>query len=216
MSVAMPPVSKADERAMALAGVLQACHSVTGLARSGLIGQDSLAGSLQSILVLNPESTFDVYPEGNGIRTGLRLIMEILGDLQLSEHADTLRYATAVINLEKKVRSDSVVMGKLGDGIAGINEHLESHSLAVAEPDMVDRLSRLYEQTAGTIHPRIRVLGQQKYLNNSSNTSRIRALLLAALRSAVLWRQLGGSQSQFILGRGKLLRSAERCAEIIN
>ena len=36
----------------------------------------------------------------------------------------------------------------------------------------------------------------------------IRAVLLAALRSAVLWRQLGGSPWDFLLRRGELARAA--------
>lgn len=216
MSLETVRLSKPDERALALAGLLQACYLVTGIARTGLIGQDSMTGTLQSILITNPESTLDVYPEGNGIRTGLRLIMEVFGDLQLAEHGDTLRYATAVIGLEKKMRAEPAIMARLGEGIAEISAYRETHSLSASEPELVERFSRLYEETAGTIHPRIRVLGQQKHLNNSVNTTRIRALLLAGLRSAVLWRQLGGTMSQFILGRGKLISAANKSSELIN
>lgn len=36
----------------------------------------------------------------------------------------------------------------------------------------------------------------------------IRALLLSAIRSAVLWRQMGGSQWDFLLRRGEMKRAA--------
>lgn len=210
------PVTRAEERALALAGLLQACYLVTGIARSGLVGQDSMAGTLEAILVTDPDSALDVYPGGSGVRTGLRLTMEIFSDLKLSENGDTLRYASALLSLEKRLRDRPDLLSTLGAGIERIHEHQAVNSLGITDDEMVDRLARLYEDTAGQIEPRIRVLGQQKHLKNTVNTSRIRALLLAGLRSAVLWRQLGGSMTQFVLGRGKLLRSCDRAAQIIN
>jgi len=209
-------LNRSDERALALAGLLQACYLVTGLARTGMIGQDSLAGSLESVFVTNPETTMDVYGSGNGVRTGLRLIMEIVGDLNINEHGDTIRYAMAVLGLEKRLRASPEVLRAIGAGISNIQEHRIAQGFSVADDDCVNRLSELYEETAGRSEPRIRVLGQQKHLTNPANQARIRALLMAALRSAVLWRQLDGRLSQCILGRGGLLRSTDHAEKILN
>jgi high frequency lysogenization protein len=209
-------ISKNEERALALAGMAQACYLVTGIARTGLIGQDSMAGSLESIFVTNPKDTLDVYRDGNGVRTGLRLIQEILGDFALSDHGDTVRYMLAVAALEKKLRSKPEILHAIGAGISGVYEHRCLHELPATADEIIDRLSRLYEETAGSLEPRIRVQGQQKHLQNRINTSRIRALLLAAIRSAVLWRQVGGGVSQLVLGRRKLLVAVDKAANIIN
>ncbi|MBL6688819.1 MAG: DUF489 family protein [Pseudomonadales bacterium] len=209
-------LNRSDERALAFAGLLQACHLVTGLARTGMISQDSLVGSLESVFVTNPETTLDVYATGNGVRTGLRLIMEIIGDLNFSEHGDTIRYVLAVIALEKRLRLNPEVLQAIGAGISNIQEHRIVQGLSVADEACVNRLSELYEGTAGRSEPRIRVQGQQKHLTNRANQARIRALLMAALRSAVLWRQLDGRLSQCVLGRGKLLKSTYRAQTILN
>lgn len=205
-----------EERTLALAGIAQSCYLVTGIARTGLVGEDTMTGSLESIFVTNPEETLDVYKTGNGVRTGLRVIMELLGDFRLSEHGDTLRYSLAVLGLEKQLRQAPEIMRGIGAGISRIEEHRRMQELPVTSEDIVVRLSDLYEETAGTVEPRIRVVGQQKHLQNRINTCRIRALLLAALRSAVLWRQLDGRLTQLILGRGSLLRSADNVAEILS
>ena len=209
-------LSRNDERVLALAGIMQACYLVTGLARTGLVGQDSLAGTLETIFVTNPEITLDVYQGGNGVRTGLRLITELLGDLSISEHGDTVRYALAVVSLEKRMRQTPEILRAIGAGISGIHEHRCINELSVTDEEIVDRVSRLYEDTAASVEPRIKVQGQQTHLKNPINTKRIRALLLAALRSAVLWRQLDGRLPQLILSRGALLRSADRVADIIS
>jgi len=44
-----------------------------------------------------------------------------------------------------------------------------------------------------------------RYLQQSTNAARIRALLLAGIRSARLWRQLGGHRWQLLFSRRKLL-----------
>ncbi len=52
-------LNRSDERVLALAGLLQSCHLVTNLARTGLIGQDSLTGCLETVFVTNPDTTLD-------------------------------------------------------------------------------------------------------------------------------------------------------------
>lgn len=209
-------LNRSDERVLALAGLLQSCHLVTNLARTGLIGQDSITGCLETVFVTNPDTTLDVYGSGSGARTGLRLIMETVGDFRLSEHGDTLRYAMAVLGVEKRLRSNPDIMRSIGAGISAIQEYRSAQELSVSDVQCVERLSELYEQTAGRSEPRIRVLGVQKHLTDQTNQARIRALLLAALRSAVLWRQLDGRMTQCILGRARLLRSVYNVQNLIN
>ena len=49
--------------------------------------------------------------------------------------------------------------------------------------------------------PRIMVSGEPKHLTDNDNAHRIRANLLAAIRSTVLWRQLGGSRFGLVFSR---------------
>ena len=52
--------------------------------------------------------------------------------------------------------------------------------------------------------------GEHNYLANPANADRIRALLLAGMRSAVLWRQLGGSRWQILFKRKHIITEARR------
>ncbi len=209
-------MSPHEERAIALAGTIQCCYLVDGIARSGMVGQDSMAGSLESIFVTNPDNTLDVYKSGNGIRTGLRLIHEVLGEFRVAEHGDTVRYTLAVLNLEKRLSNNPEVMRAIGAGISRIHENRMLQEMPVTADETVRQLAEVYEETAGTFEPRIRVQGKQKHLQNSHNTRRIRALLLAAIRSAVLWRQLGGRLTQLVLGRRRVVHSAMLASELVN
>ena len=204
------------EKSMALAGLVQSCFLVSSVARNGLIGQDSLSGSLGSIFVTNPDQTIDVYGNGDAIRTGLRLLVEILDDGNYSDYIESIRYASAILTLEKKLRGSPEVLRNLGVGISSIRENQSLKGLSVTSEEVVNQLSALYEKTLGTIEPRIRVQGTQKHLERNTNTTRIRALLLAGLRSAVLWRQLGGSLIGIIVGRKRFLIGVSDATSLIS
>ena len=48
------------------------------------------------------------------------------------------------------------------------------------------------------------------FLNQSYTMNKIRALLLAGIRSAVLWRQLGGHRWQLFLMRHSMIESSKQ------
>jgi high frequency lysogenization protein len=53
------------------------------------------------------------------------------------------------------------------------------------------------------------VQGNPHYLGQAAIVAEIRAMLMAALRSAVLWRQNGGSPWDFLFQRGAMMRAVE-------
>ncbi|MCY1460592.1 High frequency lysogenization protein HflD [compost metagenome] len=70
---------------------------------------------------------------------------------------------------------------------------------------MIAACGALYQDTLSTLRQRIQVHGDMRQLQQPSNASKIRALLLAGIRSARLWRQLGGHRWQLVFSRRKLL-----------
>jgi high frequency lysogenization protein len=52
------------------------------------------------------------------------------------------------------------------------------------------------------------VSGEHGHLNNPAIAAKVRATLLAGIRSAVLWRQLGGRRWQLLFARSKIARAA--------
>jgi high frequency lysogenization protein len=67
-----------------------------------------------------------------------------------------------------------------------------------------------------TFNYRIQVKGEQKFLENPENINKVRALLLAGVRSAVLWRQKGGSRLQLLFSRAKTLQTTTRLLNSLN
>ncbi len=54
------------------------------------------------------------------------------------------------------------------------------------------------------------VQGNPHYLGQAGVVAEIRALLLAAVRSAVLWRQMGGSLWDFLLAKRRMRETVDR------
>lgn len=204
------------ERGVALSGLVQAAHLVSTIARTGLVSQDSLDASLASIFVTNPEKASDVFAGTTGIALGVRIATDLMVKFDLAAHGDVIRYCLAMIQLERKLASYPDSLRELGARVSQIDEKrmLDSDRRPVIDQMVVAGLADLYQTILGSFEPRINVLGRQNHLENESNSSKIRALLLAGVRSAVLWHQLGGRRWQLVLARkpiAEALRSLTYC-----
>nr|WP_255210858.1 DUF489 family protein [Methylogaea oryzae] len=82
------------------------------------------------------------------------------------------------------------------------------HSPSILDDSVVAELAGLYQQTISTLLPKVMVGGEPGYLRQTRNTDHIRALLLAGIRSAVLWRQSGGNRWKLFFQRRRVLDTA--------
>ncbi len=90
--------------------------------------------------------------------------------------------------------------------IAEIDDGTEIHEIKDLQ---ASKIAALYTQTISTLTPRIVVNGRPQYLQVERTVNWIRTLLFAGLRSAVLWRQLGGGRFSMLFGRKKMLEQAQ-------
>jgi high frequency lysogenization protein len=59
------------------------------------------------------------------------------------------------------------------------------------------------------LSPRIVINGRPQFLQVDRTVNWIRTLLFSGLRSAVLWRQMGGGRFSLMFGRKKMLEQAQ-------
>ena len=201
--------AKIEERVMALAGILQAAALVSHAANNGMLSQNSLESSLSSIFVTSPTDALEVYGGTEGVALGVKLLHEILIELRLVEHAELLRYSMALVGLERKLASQPGVLQELGRKISYIDDHRPVVDPPLLNASVIAELADLYQDTIGQIGPKIQIVGKRQHLENTTNVSRIRALLLAGIRSAVLWRQLGGRGRHLLFSYGSIVAALE-------
>ena len=80
-------------------------------------------------------------------------------------------------------------------------------------PAVLSRLGELYADLISPLGPRVMVAGNPVYLAQPGVVAEVRASLLAALRSAVLWRQLGGSYWDLLVSRRRMVELAQGLLE---
>lgn len=192
------------DRALALAGIFQACALVKAIAHKGMVDTDRLAATLDTLFVQSPHDTADVFGGVGGVEYGLRRLYEQLGSRQAD--MELTQYVIGVLVLERKLSKDDKRLGSLHEGLEQAERQKEMFGLI--HENTVANLAGIYGDVISTLTPRIMVQGSNDYLQQAHNANRIRALLLAAIRCAVLWRQVGGSRWKLVFGRKRLVNSA--------
>mgnify|MGYP003572364243 CR=1 FL=1 len=202
-----------ENSTLALAGMFQAADLVRQIARQGLLDQAPFDASIQSLLKMNAESVEDVYGGISQIKTGLQVVCGQLG-AGTQRNMEVMHYVLGMISLERKLIKQENMLAHIQAGIETAQAQVEMY--AISHPDIIAHLAQLYTQTLSTFDYRIKVNGERRFLENPNNADKIRALLLAGIRSAVLWHQKGGRRWQFLFSRGKTLRTAQQILEHLN
>jgi high frequency lysogenization protein len=184
------------ERLLALGGLVQALQQVRRIADTGEADAAILATALDSVFRIDAATASAVYGGAAAVRPGLLL----LRDYFRNEARDELlpRLSLSVLQLERRFSRDAMAQ-KVHDALLQLAP--TQAQLGSSHPQVLSALGSLYAETVSHLKPRVLVQGNPHYLGQAAVVAEIRAVLLAGLRSAVLWRQLGGSLWDFILHR---------------
>jgi high frequency lysogenization protein len=194
-------------RVIALAGIYQACYLVHDTATNGQSAEPEVETCIHSIFTLDSNSVEEIYGGLPKLNKGLQTLCSQIGNQQPQyREIDVTRYVFGLINLERKLSKNQSLLDKLTQGIEQASSQVEYFS--ETHSNVIAKLAELYQQTISTLTPRILVNGNPNLLSNPEIANRIRALLLAGMRSAVLWRQCGGSRLQFLFSRKKTIQMA--------
>ena len=208
------------DRTLALAGLFQAARLAQQLAREGRNETPALASSLQSLMLIDAPSTEAVYGGTQGVKLGLELLRSKLGGNTDANDVEIARYVIAMIQLEGQLRRHPDMQDAIRRGIEAIREQMKffeaSENNETVHPRLVEKLAELYAQTISTLTPRIMVNGEHGHLSNPAIAAKVRAILFAGIRSALLWHQLGGSRWQLLFSRKKIAGEAGSILQNMN
>ena len=199
-------MNKKLRQCLALSGVAQAAYMVKQLAHHGMVGQDKLNTLVRSLFITNPGTTEDVYGSVSRLNLGMQVLQELLRKEEGSLNSpDVMRYFLSMLHLERKMSTHPSMLTTIGESLDTM-PHVDLDDPDLANPELVRRLAKLYQDTLSTLPFRIQVTGEVKILKNEDTADRIRAVLLAGIRSAVLWQQSEGRRWHLLIGRKKLER----------
>lgn len=199
------------QRVLALAGLVQALKLVRQIAETGQADAAILGTALDSVFRIDADSPESIYGGVDALRPGLLLLRDYFGNRNDDELLP--RLALAVTQLERRFVRDASMADQVRDEILALAPTAEQ--LGSAHPQVLSGLGRLYADSISHLRPRVLVQGNPHYLGQADIVAEIRAVLLAALRSAVLWRQLDGSLWDFLLRRRAMVAVIEALIEAV-
>ena len=186
---------------IALAGIAQAAALVQQLATKGSCDPIALETSIASIMKIDSDSVIDVYGSLTGLNLGLTQLNTQMTGYKIV-NPEQARYSASLIFIENQLSEHKNLLKIIQTGV--IKAQSQSEYFGLLHENVFANLSEVYQNTVSTLQPRIMVNGEQNYLSRTEVSSKIRACLLAGIRSAILWRQCGGTRWKFLFYRKKI------------
>jgi len=191
-------------RALALAGLAQAIEIVLQSASDGFADEHLSRVATQSLFAIDAPSVVEVFGDLPSMRSALQLLLAQL-EGNGPRRASANRIAFTVLLIERKLAANPKLLAALAKGVATA-EHKRAEGLL--SDALQQHFGDLYSATISTLSPRVLVQGDPNQLAKTAVVARIRCALLAAVRAAMLWRQLGGSWWDITLRRRTITDAA--------
>jgi high frequency lysogenization protein len=186
---------------IALAGVAQAAALVQQLATTGMTDSAAMEASIASVLKIDSDSVIDVYGSLAGLKLGLQQL-----NIQMTGYKivnpEQARYSASLVFLENQLSGRKDLLNTIQIGIT--KAQAQNEQFGLLHENVLANLGEIYQSTISTLQPRIMVNGEQMYLSRPDIANKIRACLLAGIRSAMLWKQCGGTRWKFLFFRKKI------------
>lgn len=193
------------DRTIAFAGICQAVALVQQVARNGHCDSAAFEATLKTIINMNPRNTLDVFGDEANLKLGLETLVNGIDSSPTG--SESTRYIISIMSLERKLNARSDSMSQLGDRLTTIERQTDHYD--ILDEQMISNLASVYLDVISPVGPRIQVSGTPTVLQQTTNQHKVRALLLAGVRCAVLWRQVGGKRRHLLFGRKKMLEQAK-------
>ncbi|CAN0603700.1 unnamed protein product, partial [Ectocarpus sp. 12 AP-2014] len=177
------------------------------LSKTGSYPLEFLESSVNSLFVFDMQQPEEIYGGLPGVRLGLQNLCALLANQKEVEQREAARYFFNMLHLERRFAADeemrNVVRSRL-EHASFRAEHFAGHV-----NDVCHSISGVYQDTFSQLPQRIKVTGSAQHLENEKNADVVRSLLLAGIRGAYLWRQLGGRRWKLAFQRQGMLRTAQ-------
>ena len=203
----MSHFSREQDRVIALAALLQSVTLVQQIAETGQVNQADMTTLLNSLIDTDAGSTIALYGDLSQLNTGIKQLNQQLAKNKDKQNMVLLRYVISLLHLERQLAKHPTMMDLISRDIEQVPQQIDYFG-EINNPQVIAHFADIYHRTISELSPRIQVQGNPSYLQQPDNINRVRALLLAGIRAAILWRQKGGRRWQFIFQSNKIINIA--------
>ena len=190
---------------VALAAMFQFSACVEQLAKTGHVNQQHVEVSVNSLFNQDPTDTFDVYGGVEQLETGLSFLIANLSRSP-KRSSDCIRYVMGILHLQKQLSKKEAMLAVIAKRLD--KSRLQVEHFSTTHENVIAGLADIYSDTISTFNFRIQVMGEYQFLQQTRIANQIRTLLFSGVRSAILWRQLGGNRLKAIYQRTAILEIA--------
>ncbi|MFT7491133.1 MAG: high frequency lysogenization protein [Pseudohongiellaceae bacterium] len=190
---------------IALAAMFQFSACVEQLAKTGHVNQKDFEVSVNSLFNQNPADTLEIYGGIEPLATGLSFLIANLSRSP-ERSSDCIRYVMGILHLQKQLSKKPSMLNMIAKRLN--KSRLQVEHFSIIHENVIAGLADVYTDTISTFNFRIQVTGEYQFLQQTRIANQIRTLLFAGVRSAVLWRQLGGNRLKAIYQRTAILEVA--------
>lgn len=198
-----------QDRIIALAAILQSLTLIQQIAETGKADQADLETLLNSLVATDAPTAEAIYGSLSQLKTGLKQLNRQLSKSKDKKDVALLRHAVSLLHLERQLAKRPAMFDLISREIDQVPQQIDYFG-DINNPQVIARFADIYHRTISELTPRIHVHGDPSFLQQPDNVNRIRALLLAAIRATILWRQKGGRRWHFIFQSNKMLQTTTK------
>jgi high frequency lysogenization protein len=206
-------LTQVENQTIALSGVFQAASLVDQLSTTGKINQSAFDCSFNSLFTFEAPTTIEVYGDLASIQGGLKALEVYLSGEGGKPTKAMTYYILTLLKIAKQLKKNVSMSSDIFKKLQTIDA--QSSAFEFGRSNVTSKIGALYQETISTVSPRVIVKGEQSYLSNADTLAKIRTLLLAGIRSAILWNQIGGSQWRLLFTRASYVQSAQKLLDQI-
>ena len=188
-----------QSQAWALAALFLAIDNVRAIAERGEVQTDAELTLLPSLLTYNAADIADYYGDPAPLARGRRAYQRTF---QQKNDVQNLRYSAQILHVERRLSKKVALMRTLKERLHAAQRQAEYYP--VNHDNLIASFAATYQETASLAAGRILIRGEPQWLRQPDMTNRIRALLLAGVRAAALWRAYGGNRYTLLFARDKV------------
>lgn len=196
------------QKVLALAAVFQAASLADNLARRGTADTAAIKTLLDSIIVFDTDNPEAIYGTPQQLLIGLKSLEACLSVNSLddnNQYANQLQYALGMIQLENQLSKSDKLLETLRQRLEQVQKQLVVFDNDVTAQPMINNFAGIYIDTIGTLKFRLQIKGKEQKLQTLGVPEQIRAVLLAGIRAAWLWRRLGGRRWHLLFTRSSIM-----------
>ena len=191
------------QQVIALAGVCQSVALVDAIARTGNAEPAAYEACLRSLFSFSSQSPIEAYGGIENLELGLRKLHDLLSGTRSASDREMVRYMIGITHLQRQLEKHPDAGAIIRSRLAHVEKGMQLNGKNIN--DLSSPVAAVYKDTVSHFKFRLKVNGSAQQLQNTHNADRIRALLLAGIRGAYLWKQLGGRRRHFLFKKNQIL-----------